>query len=113
MKIKKVLPLTLALFFFFSLLGGNLTEVYAGTSSNQVQIQETSENIQEPTAEEMSKSEEREEKEYPPEADLLSEFQKKREIADNLSILPTLGFIIFLFAFFMFSFVDSLKKSLK
>ncbi len=110
MKIKKVFPLTLALFFFFSLLGGNLTEVYAVNSSNQVQIQETSENTQEPTVEERSKSEEREEEEYPVEADLLSEFQKKREIADNLSTLPILGFTIFLFVFFMFSFVDSLKK---
>lgn len=110
MRINKILPLTLVLFFFFSLLGEPLAEVYAGASLNQVQVQETSENTQEPSAEEKSKNEEREKEEHPVEADLISAIQKNRGVAENLSALPVLAFAIFFFAFFMMHFMDVLKN---
>lgn len=110
MRIKKFFPLTLALFFFFSLLGGVSIEVYATNLPNQIQIQETSENIQELTAEEESKNEEREKEEYLVEADLISTIQKNRGVAENLSALPVLAFAIFFFAFSMIYLMDGLKN---
>lgn len=110
MRIKKFFPLTLALFFFFSLLGGVSIEVYATNLPNQIQIQETSENIQELTAEEESKNEEREKEEYPVEANLISTLQENRGVAENLSALPVLAFAIFFFAFSMIYLMDGLKN---